>query len=74
MKQVLEIVEQKMRHLFTSVDYEKQSSGADLRWRNTAQWARNTLVHKKGLLKKNSGHGVWELTDEGIAEVERWQK
>ena len=71
MSEVLPIVEQKMKHLFTKVDYELMPGGADVRWRNTAQWARNTLVHTHGLLKRNAGHGIWELTDKGIAEVER---
>ena len=70
MSEVLTIVERKMRHLLTSVDYERLPSGNEVRWRNTAQWARNTLVHNKGLLKKNAGHGIWELTERGVAEVE----
>ena len=70
MNEVLEIVEQKMWHLLTDVDYEITSGGGNVRWRNTAQWARNTLVHQRGLLKKNAGHGIWELTEQGIAEVE----
>ncbi len=71
MNAVLEGVERKMRHLFTDVDYQTLSSGGDMRWRNTAQWARNTLVHQRGLLKKDSRQGIWELTERGIAEVER---
>ncbi len=34
------------------------------RWYNTAQWARNTLV-EQGLLKRNSPHGIWEITSQG---------
>ena len=73
MSEVLQIVERKMKHLFTSVDYEILPSGTDVRWRNTAQWARNDLVHRRGLLKKDSDHGVWELTNQGVAEVENRQ-
>ena len=70
MNKVLEIVEHKMRHLFSDVDYQLMPSGGDIRWRNTAQWARNTLVHQRGLLKKNAGYGIWALTEQGIAQVE----
>ena len=70
MNEVLPIVELKMKHLFSDVDYEIMPGGGDVRWRNTAQWARNTLVHQRGLLKKNAGHGIWELTEQGIAAVE----
>jgi restriction system protein len=34
------------------------------RWRNTARWARKHLVIK-GLLKRGSPKGIWELSDEG---------
>ena len=74
MGEVLKLVEKKMQHLLGDVEYQTQPSGADLRWRNTAQWARNTLVHQRGMLKKDSSHGVWELTDKGMAEVERQKK
>ena len=71
MHKVLEGVEERMGHLFGPVDYEPLRSGRDIRWRNTAQWARNTLVHKRGLLKGDSPHGIWELTPAGVAEVEK---
>lgn len=69
MGEVLDIVERKMSHLFSSVDYEMNPNGTDRRWRNTAQWVRYSLV-KRGFLKEKSGHGIWELTDKGVAEVE----
>ena len=65
---VLESVERRMRTLFGAVDYQSMSGG-QVRWRNTAQWARYTLV-QRGLLKKDSRHGTWELTERGRAEVE----
>jgi predicted transcriptional regulator len=71
MKQVLVIVERKMKHLFSDVDYQPLSSGQDIRWKNTAQFARYALV-KRGLIKdfESAGRGVWELTEQGIAEIE----
>ena len=50
---VLKVIEGKMKPLLTEVDYHKLPSGADIRWRNTACWVRNTLV-KDGLLKSGS--------------------
>lgn len=34
------------------------------RWRNSAQWARNTM-RQEGLIKENSPHGIWEISDAG---------
>jgi len=36
------------------------------RWRNIAQWARNDL-RVEGLLKGDSPHGVWEISEAGRA-------
>lgn len=64
MNDVLVKVEQAMRGILKQVDYEPLTSGLDMRWRNTAQWARNSMV-RDGLLKSNSPKGVWEITDAG---------
>ena len=65
MNDVLIRVEQLMKGVLTRVDYEPLASDPDApRWRNTAQWARNTMV-KEGLLKSNSPHGVWEISEAG---------
>lgn len=62
---VLEKVEQMMKGTLKDVDYEPLASDPDLpRWRNTAQWARNSMV-KEGLLKNDSPRGTWEMSDEG---------
>ena len=62
---VLNKLEQSMKGTLKQVDYETLPSTPDqARWRNTAQWERNTMV-KEGLLKPNSPHGVWEITEEG---------
>jgi len=69
--EVLVIVEQKMKHLLGEFDYQVLPSGREVRWRNTAQWARNNLVMAGSLKNKDdSGHGVWELTEQGIKSVE----
>ena len=68
---VLDGVEKKMKHLFTEVDYQDRPSGGISRWKHTAHWARNTMVHQLGLLSNDSPHGVWELSEAGIAKARR---
>jgi restriction system protein len=63
--EVLEKVGQIMKPKLQSVDFEPLASGPDNpRWRNAAQWARNTMV-KEGLLKSDSPRGIWEITPLG---------
>jgi len=62
---VLERVGEIMKPRLKSVDFEPLASGPDNpRWRNAAQWARNSMVNE-GLLKSDSRRGVWEISDEG---------
>jgi restriction system protein len=62
---VLTRVEQLMKSVLKPVDYAPLASDPEApRWRNTGQWARNTMV-KEGLLKSNSSHGIWEITEAG---------
>ncbi len=62
-KEVLDKVGEKMKDILNEYDYGILQSGS-IRWRKTAQWARLDLVHK-GLLKRNSPLGIWELSEEG---------
>jgi hypothetical protein len=62
---VLARVEQKMRRVLNSYDRQPlPSDRRSVRWKNTAQWCRNTLV-REGLMRSNSPHGVWEISDKG---------
>lgn len=62
---VLDRVGQIMKGVLKDVDYQPLASSPDnLRWRNAAQWARNSMV-QEGLLKADSPRGVWEITDRG---------
>jgi restriction system protein len=62
---VLERVGRMMKPLLKKVDFEPLASGPDNpRWRNAAQWSRNTMV-KEGLLKGDSDRGVWEISEPG---------
>ena len=71
MSDVLPTVEKRMKGLLKKVDYEPLASDQEMpRWRNTAQWARNTMV-KEGLLKADSPRGIWEISDAGRQWLER---
>lgn len=66
MSQVLDHVLQKMKGVLRDVDFEPLASDPDMpRWKNAAQWARNSMV-KEGLLRSNSPRGVWEISDAGV--------
>ena len=65
MRDVLKLVHDKMKNILNSYDYEPLPSDPKLiRWRNTAPWARNTMVNE-GLLAKDSPWGIWEITEKG---------
>jgi hypothetical protein len=62
---VLDQVGQSMAGCLNEHDLAKLKSG-QVRWRNTAQWARLDMK-KQGLLASNSPRGTWEVTDQGRA-------
>lgn len=63
--EVLDLVEKKMRAKLTKHNFEPlPSDPKSIRWRNTAQWCRNTLV-REGMMKQDSPHGIWEIADLG---------
>jgi len=64
MSDVLEGVFKKMKGTLTLKDLEKLSSGTSVRWENKAQWERQRLK-TEGYLKKDSPHGIWEITEQG---------
>lgn len=65
MNEVLTRVERLMKGKLRQVDYQPLASDPEmLRWHNTAQWARNSMV-KEGLLKPNSPRGIWEIAEAG---------
>ena len=68
-REIIEAIHPKIEHLLSDVDYEPVGSASTPRWENRVHWARYELV-KNGLLGKTSERGVWELTEEGVAEVE----
>ncbi len=63
--EVLDRVGKKMKGKLKSCDHEPLASDPrNLRWRNAAQWARNSMVHE-GLLKNDSPRGIWEISEKG---------
>ena len=69
MQAVLDKVYQAMKPVLKDVDHEPLASDPDMpRWRNSAQWARNTM-RQEGLPKDDSPHGIWEITEAGRARI-----
>ncbi len=66
---VLDRVGNIMKDILKSPDHELLRSSNTLRWRNTAQFARNSLIGK-GFLKKGSSRGIWEITEEGRRQLQ----
>jgi hypothetical protein len=65
MRKVLDVVEKKVRSKLNKYDLEAlPSDPKSVRWRNTAQWCRNTLV-EEGLMRRDSPYGIWEISELG---------
>ncbi len=64
---VLERLEQTMKDILKEIDHEPLPSG-EIRWRKTANFARDTMV-KKGLLKSGSPWSIWEISDFGRMDL-----
>ncbi len=69
-KEILSIMEMKMKEILKEKDYEVNKSG-EIRWINNARWCRLKLV-QDGLLRKNSPKGVWELSEEGYKYIQEY--
>jgi hypothetical protein len=66
---VLDRVGKVMKSLLKDADHDPLASDpSNPRWRNTAQWARNSMVHE-GLLRGDSPRGLWQITDLGKARL-----
>lgn len=65
MGQILDRVGQTMQSALREVDYQPLASDSELpRWRNSAQWARNSMV-REGLLRNDSPRGIWQISEAG---------
>ncbi|MEJ5166488.1 MAG: winged helix-turn-helix domain-containing protein [Thermoanaerobaculia bacterium] len=71
MQKVLERVYEKMKDRLNKYDLDPlPSDPKTIRWKNTAQWARNEMV-KKGLLASKSPRGMWEISQKGREFLEK---
>jgi len=71
MNDVLNRIEKTMKSALTPHDYQPlPSDPKQIRWRNTAQWCRNTLVNE-GLMKKDSPWGIWEISSMGVDALKK---
>lgn len=62
---VLDRVYEKMKPSLNEYDLQPLASDpTSPRWRNAAEWARNTMVNE-GLLRSDSPRGQWEITSLG---------
>lgn len=63
---VLDRIGEKMKDQLKPKDWEKHKSPPhQIRWRNTAEWARNDMVNKSGLMKKGTKRVIWEISAKG---------
>lgn len=70
-KTVLDRVGEEMKNVLKPLDHAVlPSDGKSIRWRNAAQWARNTMVNEDGRMMKNGKNGFWEISDKG----KKWLK
>jgi restriction system protein len=53
-----------MKDKLKPVDLALMENGGEERWRLYARFERKNML-QDGLLKADSPHGVWELTDKG---------
>ena len=64
--EVLDRVGEKMKDILNEYDHQPLPSPPHgVRWRNTAQWCRNMMVHQEGLMKTDSPTGIWEISSQG---------
>ena len=55
-----------MDNVLNEIDLQPlKSKPHEVRWKNTARWTRNLMVHQLGYLKPDSPHGIWEISDQG---------
>ncbi len=66
-REVIEEVGRRLDDKLTPLDKQPVSSGG-VRWQNRVQFTRLRLIDR-GLLKRQSPRGLWELTEQAAAEM-----
>lgn len=64
-RDVLEAVYDQMKSVLNEYDHGLLQNGSTPRWRNTAEFERNTM-RKEGLIKSDSPLGIWEISEKGL--------
>lgn len=72
-KTILNEVYKKMKDILNEYDKQSLPSGTGIRWQNTAQWARNSMV-REGLLRAESERVSWKITEKGKEYLENVKK
>jgi restriction system protein len=62
-REVLSLVEKKVRHLMAPVDDEPDKGGYP-RWQKTVHFCR-LLLKQEGCISDKSVRGIWEITQKG---------
>ena len=57
-----------MEPVLRDVDYQLLPGDGKPRWQKTVHWARFRMI-EDGLLRSDSPHGIWEISDEGRAHL-----
>ncbi len=65
-RQVLEDIAGKLQGMLTEADIRPTRTG-EFKWQNRASWERQNMVIA-GLIRDDSPHGVWALTERGFLE------
>jgi hypothetical protein len=61
----LDRVGEKMKAILKPLDYAVlPSDGKTIRWRNSAQWARDKMSNRDGRMTKRND-GIWEISEKG---------
>jgi hypothetical protein len=72
LNEVLDRIGEKMKDQLRPKDWEPHKSPPhQIRWRNTAEWARNHMVNESDLMKKGSKRGIWEISTKGRKWLEK---
>jgi hypothetical protein len=61
-KEVIDIIEERMKEKLLPGDFEERARGA-LVWKNNVHWERNSM-REEGILRSDSPRGTWELSEE----------
>ena len=70
-RQVIDRVGELLADRLTSLDRERLSSGG-IRWQSRVQFVRLRLI-QQGLMIKETGRGVWAISDDGRAHLQNSQ-